>query len=251
MIRALMIGLPKMLVQPPFNVLFLGLVGWLVGRRFKRTGRALLLLALAGLVAQSLAACSRSMLHVLERYPALTRADFASDVGAIVVLGAGVYQGPEFGRGTVGDVSVTRLRYGAWLHRATGVPILTSGGVLQPVREPLGEVMARTLREEFVVPVKWVESRSRNTYENAKYSAEILRQAGVRKIYLVTTASHMWRSKTAFEAMGLEVVPAPTDFSEPFPLELGDFLPTAEAVEESATALYEVFGMLWYRLVYY
>jgi hypothetical protein len=51
--------------------------------------------------------------------------------------------------------------------------------------------------------------------------------------------------------MGLEVVPAPTDFSDPLPLEPGDFLPTAEAVGESATVAYEVFGMLWYQLVYY
>ena len=250
MIRTLLLGLPKLLIQPPLNVLALGLVGWLAGRRFKRTGHALVLLALAGLVAQSLSACSRTMLRALERYPALTEADFAPDAGAIVVLSAGVYYGPEFGRETVGDTTMLRLRYGAWLHRATGVPLLTTGGVALPVREPLGELMARTLREEFVVPVEWVETRSRNTFENAKYSAEILRRAGVHKIYLVTTASHMWRSKTAFEKMGLEVVPAPTDFSE-FPLEPADFLPTAEALDESATVIYEVVGMLWYRLVYY
>ena len=251
MIQTLLVGLLRLLIQPPFNALALGLVGWLVGRRFKRAGRAVMLLALVALVLQSLSACSLTMLHALERYPALTEADFAPDVGAIVVLGAGVNHGPEFGRGTVGRSSVLRLRYGAWLHRATGLPLLTSGGVVLPVREPLGELMARTLREEFVVPVEWVENRSRNTFENAKYSAEILRQAGVRKIYLVTTASHMWRSKIAFEHMGLEVVPAPTDFSEPFPLEPGDFLPTAEAMDESATAIYEAVGMLWYRLVYY
>ena len=251
MIWALFLGLLRLLVQPPCNGLALGLVGWLVSRRFKRTGRALVLLAVAALVAQSLTACSRTMLHALERYPALTRADFAPDVGAIVVLGAGVYHGPEFGSGTIGELSVLRVRYGAWLHRATGLPLLVTGGQIVPQGDPLGERMARSLREEFDVPVEWVENRARNTYENAQYSAEILHRAGVRKIYLVTTASHMWRSKTAFEAMGLEVVPAPTDFSVPFPIEPGDFLPSARGVNESATVAYEVFGMLWYRLVYY
>ena len=39
--------------------------------------------------------------------------------------------------------------------------------------------MSRALQEDFGVPVRWREERSRNTFENALFSAEMLRQAGV------------------------------------------------------------------------
>lgn len=233
-------------------MLALGLAGWLAGRRFKRTGRALVALAVAGLVAQSLPLCSTLLLRSLERYPALGEGDLVADAGAIVILSGDVYsRAPEYGADTVGDATLTRLRYGAWLHRATGVPLLTTGGVIRPSRASLGELMARTLREEFGVPVRWIEVESENTFGNARLSAEILHAAGVTKIYLVTSASHMRRSKAAFEAVGLEVVPAPTGLTPPLGPVVGDFVPRAEALRDSATALYEWFGMLWYRLAYY
>jgi uncharacterized SAM-binding protein YcdF (DUF218 family) len=242
----------KILLLPPFNMFALGLAGWLAGRRWRRVGRTVVVLAVAGLVAQSLPACSGLLLRSLERFPALGEDDFDSDAGAIVVLAGDIYwAAPEYGGDTVGKTTLERVRYGAWLHRATGVPLLTSGGTMPPAREPLGELMARTLREEFGVPVRWVEAESDNTFTNARFSAEILRAEGVSKVYVVTSASHMWRSKAAFEAAGLEVIPAPTDLSPPLDPVVGDFVPDADAMRDSATALYEWFGMLWYRLAYY
>ena len=233
-------------------MLALALAGWLAGRRFKRAGRIMLALAVVGLVAQSLPACSTLLLRSLERYPALGEPDLVTDAGAIVILSADVSsRAAEYGGDTVGVTTLTRLRYGAWLQRKTGLPVLTTGGVIRPARVSLGELMARTLRDEFGVPVRWIETESDNTFGNARSSAEILRPAGVRKVYLVTSASHMWRSKASFEAVGLEVVPAPTDLTPPLRPIVGDFIPRAEALRDSSIALYEWFGMVWYRLAYF
>ena len=60
--------------------------------------------------------------------------------------------------------------------------------------------------------MKWVESRSLDTRENAARSAEILLPAGARRIVLVTHAAHMRRSVEAFERAGFTVIPAPTAF---------------------------------------
>ena len=232
-------------------MLALALAGWLAGRRWKRAGRIMVVLAVVGLVAQSLPACSNLLLRSLERDPALGEADLGADAGAIVILSADVYwRAPEFGGDTVGVTTLTRLRYGAWLQRETGLPLLTTGGVIRPARESVGELMARTLRDEFGVPVRWIETESENTFGNARSSAEILRAAGVHKVYLVTSASHMRRSKAAFEAVGLEVIPAPTDLTPPLRPAAGDFIPRAEALHDSAIALYEWFGLVWYRLAY-
>ena len=59
----------------------------------------------------------------------------------------------------------------------------------------------------------WLQTESRNTYEDAVYSARLLKDKGVRRILLVTSAWHMPRSLGLFQAQGLEVVPLPVDFT--------------------------------------
>ena len=115
----------------------------------------------------------------------------------------------------------------------------------------LAAVMRQTLKRDFDVPVRWVEAAARNTYENARFSAQLLKRANVRTIYLVTHAWHMRRAKASFQAVGIEVVAAPTRFaSKPTP-RLGDFLPAARALEASHAAMYEWLGLLWYTWRYY
>ena len=56
------------------------------------------------------------------------------------------------------------------------------------------DAMATALRDDFGVPVKWTEGKSRNTAENAAFSAALLRPDAVRRVLLVTDAMHMPRS---------------------------------------------------------
>jgi uncharacterized SAM-binding protein YcdF (DUF218 family) len=110
--------------------------------------------------------------------------------------------------------------------------------------------MAKVLREEFAVPVRWVEQESDDTAQNAIFSARILQQAGVRRILLVTDALHMPRARRIFERSGMQVVPAPTVFysrERPNPLR---WLPSASALRLSQYALHEWIGMAWYGLRY-
>ena len=249
----LVISLLKILLLPPGCLLVLAVAGLLTLRRWPRVGRSLLAGSLVLLYALSTPVCSGLLRHSLEKYPALTEGDLVADAEAIVVLGADEYSAaPEYRRNdTVGSLSLERLRYGAWLHRATGgLPVLTTGGRLHPRGTPVGETMATVLREEFGVPVRWIENASRNTYENAEFSVKILRNDGVEKIYLVTSASHMRRSVASFEAAGVEVVPAPTDLPSPIGPTVGDFVPLASSLHESSMALYEWFGLVWYHLAY-
>lgn len=128
------------------------------------------------------------------------------------------------------------------LHRATGLPVLASGGD--------GEAAAikRQLEHEFSVPVRWTEGDSLTTEENALFSAKILAGARVQKILLVTHALHMPRAQRLFSDTGLQVIPAPTDFSSPTTLRWADFWPSAEGRKTSQSALHEIVGLAWYRL---
>jgi uncharacterized SAM-binding protein YcdF (DUF218 family) len=111
--------------------------------------------------------------------------------------------------------------------------------------------MQETLLRDFQVPVAWLDTASRNTYENAKYSAEILHSQGIHMVYLVTHAWHMPRAQASFAACGIATIPTPTRFT-PIPTpQLSDLLPTAHAIATSYDALYEWIGRLWYTVRYF
>lgn len=191
----------------------------------------------------------------LSDYPALSATLIQDEsVQAIVVLAGGRDSpAPEYGGDTVSDYSLQRLRYGAWLKRRTNLPLLVTGGRLKGEALSEAQLMQDVLQKEFNIEVNWVESQSRNTLENAKFSTRILSSKGISRIYVVTHAWHMKRAIEAFKFYEMEVVAAPTAFELPdksFPA-LSDFLPNRWGMRYSALALHEAFGRLWYRIRYY
>ncbi len=240
------------LLLPP-AVLVLLLLEALVLFRVRR-GAAFFFTAVAtlGLLLLSLPVVSDALCRGLERYPALQEEAIDASVGAIVVLAGGWTRSPEYGGGTLNAFSLERLRYGVRLHRRTGLPLMLVGGPMDRSQVPEAVLMARALNEEFNLRATWVEMRSRNTAENARNAAQILREAGVRHALLVTHAFHMGRALAQFDAQGFEVLPAPTRFcagSEPT-WKPSEFLPNANAFYWSYLALHEYLGQLWYAVRY-
>jgi len=239
----------KALLLPPGCILVLAAAGLVLRRARPRLSAAALVGAWGLLAVLSTSACSGWLASTLEHAPPIDPTALLPRADAIVVLSADVYAAaPEYGGDTIGVLTLMRLRYGAWLHRKTGLPLLVTGGRLHETYRPLGEMMAETLVQEFGVSARWVESESPNTAANAKESAKLLRAAGVSRILLVTSATHVPRARAAFEAEGLEVVPAPTGISGADRLTPGDFVPRAGAMLESTFALHEWLGRAWYRL---
>ncbi len=184
----------------------------------------------------------------LEVHPAWSpeRADGA--VEAIVVLGGDIERrAPEYGEPTLGELSLQRARYGAWLHRRTGLPLVVTGGRLDGVRA-VGQMLRQTLEEEFGVPVRWVEPHAANTWENAANARELLAADGIRRVYVVTHVWHMPRAVAAFEAAGLEPVAAPTGFRPGSRVHLTEVLPSSKALRETHLALHEWVGRVFYAL---
>jgi len=182
----------------------------------------------------------------------------------IVLLGGGtdpaIYPRSTVELNGAGD----RVFYAAWLYRQGAADhILASGGRIEwldagsrPVAEDMADilVMLGVPREAI-----WLEGASRNTAENASESAKILQDKGITRIILVTSAFHMPRAVPLFEHQGLEVIPAPTDYSvtqadwesltEPnLPAQILNLLPTADNLSTTTHVLKEYLGMLVYRL---
>lgn len=240
------VRLLETLILPPTSPLILAAIG--VGRRkYMITLAALLLLYLA-----AIPLVSQWLSQKLEVYPPLDPNRLPT-AQAIVVLGATRYpEAPEYGGDTISSLGLERLRYAAWLKRRTGLPILASGGRPLGEKKAEAELMQEVLKE-FGTPATWLETESRNTFENARNSAAILKHQGIDTIFLVTSAFHLPRAVEAFKYQGLTVIPAGTRFTRQGPLESGlfAFLPNPAALCRTSLALHEFLGRLWYRLRYY
>ncbi|HCW95031.1 MAG TPA: hypothetical protein DHU88_04465 [Pseudomonas sp.] len=245
----------KQLLLPPGGFVLLLAFAWLLRRRRPRFAALCFAIGLGGLTAMSLPVFVEWGARLLEREPALAEARWggrAAEAGAIVVLGAGrELADPAWGGDQPGHLALERLRYAARLARASGLPILTSGGLHfgQPPSEAY--IGAEVLQRDFQVPTRWLEERSRTTWENAVYSARMLKAAGIERVVLVTSAVHMPRSRWCFEQNGIEVVAAPVGFmGVPNGRPLGGWLPEAKAVWQTSLLINEAAGMLLYPLLY-
>jgi len=218
-----------------------------------RPGRALAVLVLAVLVLLSLPVVSMPLLASLD-VPAgasgsisgPTVADAAP--GAIVVLGGDVARIPDLPGAVLGSLSLERVRAGAALQRQSGLPVLVSGGIVDDLPLTVGALMAESMAADFGVHVRWTEAKSPTTWENAGYSAAILGDEGIRRVYVVTHAWHMRRSLLSFRRFGLEAVAAPVRRDPQPTFRIGEFMPRTSAWVNSFYALHEWVGLAYYSI---
>jgi uncharacterized SAM-binding protein YcdF (DUF218 family) len=234
---------------PPLSLLLLLGLGVAMLYRRSKFAKPLLVATLGLLWIASTPYFAEGALHLLEAQTAVLD-NKPHNADAIVILGGGTYfRAPEYaGNDSVSDTTLARLRYGAKLQRETGKPILVTAG--KPVGNSVAEAtqMRAALEQDFHAPVQWTEEASDNTYENALYSFQILQKVGIKRIYLVTHASHMPRAAAIFRKVGFDVVEAPTAFTTRYEINLLAFLPRTESLEDSKIFLHEVIGLVWYQL---
>jgi len=251
-------AIPRDLILPPTSLFFVIAVGLALWRWWPRAGRIIAGSGLAALAILSSNAGASFFVKPLERMTTPLLAPENAGAGAIVVLAAGRLQAaPEYGARDIPDyIALARLRYAAHLQRRTGLPLLVSGGngssgsdaALDDRAYTKADAMATALREDFGVPVRWVEGQSRDTGENASYSAALLKKDGVTRVLLVTDAMHMARARAVFERAGLQVIDAPTMFFTGQARGMRAWLPSAEGMRRSWYAVYELLGLVWYRM---
>jgi uncharacterized SAM-binding protein YcdF (DUF218 family) len=242
-------------LNPLGLALILGLVALLLaglGRR--RSGLTLLLLVLLGLYAASTPFASGWLSGQLERqYPPVAMAD-TPDADVIVLLGGatGAALPPRIDPDL--NEHADRLMHAADLYKAGKAKfIIASGGnwrhptVDHPEAEDMRDVLMR-----FGVPggAILMETSSRDTNENAAFSAALMAQQHFSTALLVTSGVHMPRSMAVFRRAGVNVTASATDIVDAgsvdwLPL---DWLPEPLALVHSSEALRELLGSLYYKL---
>lgn len=241
----------KLIALPPASLMLVAVLGLLLiafGRR--GGGTALVTIAVLALYVLGSPYISTRLLASLEDVPVAEVPPPAGTEAIVVLAGDSRRPTPEYGGPVPGPMVLERLRYAARLQRETGLPILASGGLTQDDTVSHAALMREALTDDFRAIVRWTESASANTFENARESAALLAADGIGRVYLVTHAWHMPRAVAAFESTGLDVVPAPTAFTTPTPFEVKYFVPTASGWAESYYALHEWIGRIWYGIEY-
>jgi len=237
---------------PPNLFILLAVVGVALAWRWRRAGLVLATAAVGCLYLASTPVVSFLLVGAADKLAdVVPTIALPAPPGAIVVLSAEYrHSNRPGGKDVVGPVTLERLAEAAREQRRTGLPILVSGGWLERADDSLAGMMAESLKSDFHAPAQWREERSRTTYENALYSAEILRRAGIASALVVTNRWHMARALWSFYAVGYPVVARP--FREGQALELSPSIvfPDVPALVGSYYALHELIGLAWYVVRY-
>lgn len=140
----------------------------------------------------------------------------------------------------------SRDRTGAALQKKYGVDIIPSG--YQGEAERMQKVMLKSgVKSEKII----LETKSTNTKDHVRYLLPIAKEKGYKRVYLVTSASHMPRSmllfKEAFRQNGVEVVPYPCRYrtsKKHVVVDNKEWIPNNYSLELSSDAWTEYLGIL-------
>ena len=170
---------------------------------------------------------------------------------AYVVLGGGINENaPSIdGTGALSGDALSRVFETYRVYLTVKRPIIFSGGIVfgKKAEADISKkvLLSLGLEEDRLV----LESKSKDTYENAKFVKEICEKYKFKKILLVTNAFHMKRSVMLFKKYFNDITPYPVGYRTPrkeyFFL---SFFPHADNMNDISLALKEHMGILFYKL---
>jgi uncharacterized SAM-binding protein YcdF (DUF218 family) len=243
------------LVFQPVTLMALVMLGGLMlsWTRLVRTGRTVLATAAAVFVLCCFSPASTLLLRALEdRFP--RPPESMPPPTGIIVLGGAMNEDLSIARGEISmNVAATRMTAAVALAlRYPSARLVFTGGSADVRQVDRAEAEgARRLWESLGVPDSRMsfESKSRNTFENAVFTRELVKPQPGEEWLLVTSAWHMPRSVSIFRQAGFPVTAYPVDYRS-----FGDStdwkpsLHALESLERLDTALHEWAGLIAYRL---
>ena len=241
-------------LQPSMLLLIMLLAGaLLLGTRYQRAGRRLILASAVLLLVGGLLPLSTWLILPLEdRFP---RPQLAGTfVDGIVVLGGVEDSRVATGRGVHAlNEAAERLTEAASLaRRYPNAKIVFTGGATEILSAPtMGADAAGLVLEDFGLGGDrlLLERKARNTWENAVYAKALARPKPGERWLLVTSAWHMPRSVGAFRKAGFAVEPWPVDYRTAGPWDaVRLFEAPMEGMRRLEFVLHEWIGLIAYRM---
>lgn len=236
------------------SLLLILLSGLFYLSRRKKLGTSCVLIAITILMVSAMPPVANALIKNLESQHHPYKASVAPVADAILILGGAVAlpQTPRVDLELVG--ASDRVRYAAKLYKEKKAKkIVIAGGNVFPQEDIRGEAYyIAQLLMEWGVPQQDIlfEEQSRNTYENALYVKPLLDSSNLSRVLLVTSATHMPRAYAVFSAQNIDVIAAPTDIlmaNNDNP-DIFNWIPTADALSNTTSAIKEYMGWYYYRL---
>jgi len=186
-----------------------------------------LVLALIDLTLVGWLPASEFFLRALEdEAPKIELSTLSNDeLGGIIILGGAIEDGEiTIDRGEVSLYSSAERVTKAFelIRKYPSLPYIFSGssGRLAPKGMSEAEAFKQLVKEQGLNEQNaHYENQSRNTYENVLYVKPMITDFGLKTEsseqkpwLLITSASHMLRSKKIFQKQGIKVIPVPVDY---------------------------------------
>jgi uncharacterized SAM-binding protein YcdF (DUF218 family) len=172
--------------------------------------------------------------------------DYKTDVKYIHVLGSGHNTDPSQPLSSqIGDASVKRNLEGILIHKATKDSKIIFTGYEGSTDTPTAIMNAKFAKalgvnEENLL----INPKPKDTKEEAIFTKSVVEDEA---FVLVTSATHIPRAMMLFKSLGLNPIPAPTNF---YKKEFDGFLkaPSISSLQKSQIAMHEYIGILWNKL---
>ncbi len=188
------------------------------------------------------------------RYPVLTQQTLPKHIDGIIVLGGAVNPPRSITYQQI-QLAGSAERITAMLELAEIYPkarlVYTGGsGSLHAQKNKEADIVSEWLHKFYPVIAQRTifENQSRNTFENAALSKQLVKPTPNETWLLVTSASHMPRAKAVFDKQGWSVIPYPVDFETYGNIWEGHDFDVIDNLYLLRKAIKEYVGTLAYRL---
>lgn len=240
----------------PGNLLVLGMIIGCLALLFKtklirRFGKFILSLTAIGVIIIAFLPVGDWAIRPLEsqyEYPEqLTQLD------GIIVLGGGISLPQSVKQQSMqlnadGDRIAQML---ALMSQFPSLPVIYTGGsgeITIPDRHAIDYLRQYLDRLDISTDRITFETRAKNTYQNAKFSHDLINPSPGQQWGLVTSAYHMPRAASVFDHLGWNVIPLPVDFKASYRPSFAIAFDFAENLSLLDVAIHEYLGILSYRL---
>jgi uncharacterized SAM-binding protein YcdF (DUF218 family) len=242
-------------IAPSNALVFLITIGVvLLFTRYAKTGRKLAALGVAALLITAVSPLGRALTTELEnRFP--PPPEDAPPPDGIIVLGGAMDERitAARGRAALTEAGERLVAFAELARRYPQARLVFTGGSasLTDSRHTEAEAAAVFFREIGLDPDHVIyENRSRNTWENAVFTRELVKPAPSERWLLVTSAAHMPRAMGIFRQVGFPATAFPVDYRTTGRNGWG-WRPDrhiADALEFFDAATHEWIGLVVYRL---
>lgn len=237
----------------PGNVFIMALIASvaMLWTRWRRAGRLVLsFLLVAGLAIAILPIGTWLLTPLEDRFPA---ADPPARVDGIIVLGGALNPTISDARGqpTVNHNTERLLSFVELARRYPEARLVFTGGSASLFRRNLNEadVALQVFRQVGLDPDRVVfEHASRNTYENAVLSRDLVRPEPEEVWLLITSARHMPRAWGVFERANWPTIPYPVDYTTSGGYRFGLRFSFGGGLNKVRSGVREWIGLIYYYL---